>query len=345
MPSKKPITVAVVGLGRSGWNIHVARMRGDKRFRITAVADWLPERQKEAQAEFGSATFGDHKSLLRAADAELVVVATYSNTHDTITIDALKSGRHVLVEKPMARNATWARKMVKTAEETQRKLFVHHNYRFYPDVRQMLDVIASKRIGEVFQIAIRELGFSRRNDWQTLRKYAGGLMNNWGSHMVDAAVQMLGAPVAEVFCDLKLISDVGDTEDHVKLLLRAENGHVADIEISTACNAKAPKWTLLGTHGTLVSDGTTTTIRSFDPRKLRKLKVIETPPAARQYGNEDVIPWETEELPARGKSIADLYDNIWAVLREGRKMIVTPEQALYNMQIIDRAKRKSRFYT
>ncbi len=344
MPSKKPIKVAVVGLGRSGWDIHVARMRGDERFKVTAVADWLPERREEANKEFGCATFSDDKALLKGADADLVVVASYSITHDSITIAALKAGYHVLVEKPMARNATWARKMVKTAEEAKRKLFVHHNYRFYADVRQMLDVIADKRIGDVFEIRARAFDFSRRNDWQTLRKYAGGLVNNHASHLVDATVQMLGAPVREIFCDLKHISDAGDVEDHIKLILKAENGRVADIGISTSCNAKEPKWTLLGTHGTLVSDGTTTTIRSFDPKKLGKLKVIETPAEGRRYGNADVIPWETEELPAKGKSIGDLYDNIWAVLREGKKMVVTPEQALYNVEIMDKAKRKSGFY-
>lgn len=343
MAKKRPVTTAVIGLGRSGWNIHVARMRGDERFQITAVADWLPERLEQAQAEFGCATFKDHKSLLKTADAELVVVATYSDTHDSVTCDALKSGRHVLVEKPMAKALAGAKRMVATAEKAKRKLFVHHNYRFYADVRHILDVIKSKRIGEVFEIRSYNFGFSRRNDWQTLQKHAGGLMNNWGSHMIDVLLQALDAPVKDIFCDMKLISDAGDAEDHFKLVMKAENGHVGDIEISTACRADAPKWMLLGTQGTLISDGTTSTIHSFKRGKLKKLRVIEEPPPDRSYGNDDVIPWETEEVPSVGKSIGDLYDNIWGVLRERKKMIVTPEQALQTMQVINWAKKKSGF--
>jgi len=344
MASKKPITVAVVGLGRSGWNIHIARMRGDERFKVTAVADWLPERLEEARAEFGCATFADHKSLLKEADAELVVVATYSDTHHSVTCDALRSGRHVLVEKPMAKSLAAAKRMAATAQKAKRKLFVHHNYRFYPDVRHILDIIKSKRIGEVFEIRSYNWGFARRNDWQTLQKYAGGLLNNWGAHMIDVMLQAFGAPVTELFSDLKLISDVGDAEDHVKLVMKAENGRVGDIEISTSCRAEAPKWMLLGTHGTLISDGTTSTIHSFKPSKLKKLRVVETPPPDRTYGNDDVIPWETEQVPSVGKSIGDLYDNIWGVLRERKKMIVTPEQALQTMEIIEKARRKSGFH-
>ncbi len=344
MPTPKPIKTAVIGLGRSGYDIHLRRMRGDDRFRITAVTDWLPDRREEVQREFGCAVYPDHQALLHDADAEVVVVATYSSTHPSVTRDILRSGRHAICEKPIADSVAAAQSMIAAADKAGKKLLVHHNYRFFAETRHLLEVVQSKRIGEVFEIRMRSFDFSRRNDWQTFQKFDGGVLNNTCPHFLDIGLQLLGAPVVDVFCDLRLISDVGDAEDHVRVVLRAENGRVYDMEVSSACKFPEPKWTVLGTHGTLVSDGRTSTIAWFDPKKLGKLRPIETPLPGRVYGNDDVIPWQTEEVPSAGPAIGDFYDNVWAVLRERKPLVVKPEEALEVVRVTQRAKRASRFY-
>jgi scyllo-inositol 2-dehydrogenase (NADP+) len=339
----RPIKIAIVGLGRSGYNIHVARLRNDERYKITAVTDWIEGRRNEVAAELGCAAFADHKVLLREADAEAVVVASYSNTHAAISRDALNSGRHAVCEKPISDSVAAARSMLATAERTGQKLLVHHNYRYAADVRHILEIIRTKRIGDVFEVRMRSFAFNRRNDWQTLSKYDGGVLNNTCPHFIDAGLQFLGAPVKAVFCDLKCINRIGDVEDHVKVVLKATNGRVYDMEVSSACRFEEPKWTVLGTHGTLVSDGKTSRIAWFDPKQLARLPVVETPHPQRQYGNDDVIPWQTEEVPSVGPSIGDFYDNVWAVLRERKPTIVTPEQALEVVRVTQWAKRLSGF--
>ena len=345
MSTAAPITVAVVGLGRSGYDIHIRRMQGDDRFRLAGVTDWDAARAKTVAEELGCPAFRSVKALLQNADAEVVVVATYSNTHPSVTKAALKSGRHAICEKPMADSVAAAKSMFATADQVGRKLFIHQNYRFNRETRHLLDVVQSRRIGEVFEIRLRAFGFSRRNDWQTLRKYDGGVLNNTCPHFIDIGLRLLGSPVRDVFCDLQLISDVGDVEDHVKVVLRGENGRVFDMQVSTSCAFSEPKWTLLGTHGTLVSDGKTSTIKWFNPAQLGPLPVVETPPPQRTYGNEDVIPWQEEQVPAVGPSIGDFYDNVFAVLREGGQMVVKPEEALDVVRVTQRAKKGSLFYS
>jgi len=344
MSEIKPIKVAVVGLGRAGWDIHVRRMRGHKEFQITAVTDFEESRRNEARSEFGCDAFSDYKALLKSVDAEMVVVASQSSTHAEISIAALKSGRHVLVEKPMATSVRDAQRMLAAAKAAHRKLFVHQNYRFYPDSRHITEITRSgEPIGRVFEIRIRSLGFSRRNDWQTLKKYGGGLMNNHGPHVIDLALQLLGAPVKDQWSDLKLITDAGDMEDHFKLLLRGKNDRVIDIEISTSCAIGEPKWTLLGSNGTLVSDGKTSKVKRYDPAKVQPLKVDEAPPAGRKYGNSDVLPWEEYEVPSVGKTTGDYYDNVVDVLRRGGKQEVKPEQVIEVMKVIERARKGTKF--
>ncbi|MHB8996790.1 MAG: Gfo/Idh/MocA family protein [Armatimonadota bacterium] len=342
--AKSPIKVAVVGLGRSGYGIHIKRLRGDDRFQIAAVTDWIPARCKEVQKEFGSEIFPDVESLLKGADAEAVIVASYSNTHAPISIAALKSGRAALCEKPIADSVADAKKMLATAEKTGQKLLVHHNYRFFPETRYLLDVIKSGRIGKVFEIRMRALGFGRRYDWQTLRKFHGGVLNNTCPHFIDIGLQLLGSPVKDTFCDLKQIASYGDVEDHVKVLLRAENGRVYDMEVSSVCKFPEPKWTLLGSNGTLISDGSKAKIAWFDPKKAGKYSVMEKPTPDRSYVSDEKLPWQEEEVPAVGPSIGDYYDNVYAVLREGKKMVVKPEESLEVVRVTQECKKKSGFY-
>ena len=345
MAKRTPIKVGVIGLGRAGWDIHIRRMRGDERFQVVAVTDWLPDRLAEAQAEFGCATYPDHKALLKATDAEVVVVATYSSTHPSVTKDVLRSGRHAICEKPMADSVAAAKSMLDAEAKSGKTLFMHHNYRFFPETRHLLDIINSRRIGEVFEIRMRAFSFDRRYDWQTFQKFDGGVLNNTCPHFLDIGLRLLDSPVAQLFCDLKHIIHVGDAEDHVKIVMKAENGRVYDMEVSSACKFAEPKWTVLGTHGTLLSDGSTSKIISFDPKKQPKLKPIETPLPGRKYCEEGEFGWQTEEVPSVGPAIGDFYDNLWAVLREGKKRVVVPEEALEVVKVTQWAKRGSGFYS
>jgi predicted dehydrogenase len=335
----KPIKVGVVGLGRAGWDIHVRRLRDDDRFQITAVTDFLEERLNEAKTEFGCETFADFESFLAGADCELVVVASQSKDHAAQSIAAARSGRHVVVEKPMATSVSDATRMIKAAEKADTKLFVHQNYRYHPDVRHIQEVIKSGILGKVFEIRIRLLHFARRNDWQTLQKFGGGTLNNTCPHFVDAALLLLESPVKTMFSDLKLTTDVGDADDHVKLLLKGENGRVVDMEVSTSCAFPESKWTVLGTAGTMRSDGKTSEFKYFDPKKAAPLKVYETPPEGRKYGSGDVLPWVEETRPTTAEVASDFYDNVHAVLRNRKKMEITPESVREVIRVIEKAHR------
>lgn len=344
MAKKMPLKVAVVGLGRAGWNIHIRRMREDARYQITAVADWLPERLKEAADEFGCATFTDHKEMLKKADADLVVVASFSDTHASISKDALKAGFHCVCDKPIADSVAEAKSMMTTAEKTGKTLLIHHNYRFYPETRYLLDLIKTKKIGEVFEIRMRSFGFSRRWDWQTMRSHYGGVLNNTCPHYIDVGLQVLGAPVKDLFCDLKQVLSPGDVEDHVKVILRGENGRVYDMEVSSVCKFGEPMWTVLGSLGTVVSDGRTCKVAYINPKASSKIKQIPDPLPGRAYCADEGLEWHEYEEPMAGPSIGDFYDNVWAVLREGKKPVVTLEQALEVVRVTQACKKMSGYY-
>jgi len=334
-----PVKYAIVGLGRAGWAIHAEILKSRPDARIVAVADPSAARREEAACAFQCRTHRTLPSLLRLEpDVDVVVVATPSKRHGPDTKAALKAGKHVVVEKPMAMSVAEADAMIRCAQDVDRLLFVHQNYRFFPVYGHFQRLVDGGRIGRLFHIRYCSTQFVRRNDWQTLSVNGGGVLNNTGPHVLDYLIQLAGAPIEQVLGDLQQIASPGDVEDHVKAFMRASNGCTIDIEISSAQNIAGDqaRWVLSGTHGTLTSDEATSVIRWFDPAAVAPLEVIDGPAPDRAYGNDDQLPWQetTVEVATDAAESPSFYDNVTAVLHEGAPMVVTPQSAREVIRVI-----------
>ena len=335
--SDQQFRYAVIGLGRAGWGIHIHQLRGRGDARIVAVADPVEQRRDEALAEFQCRTYPTLAKLLRQSDdIDVIVIATPSAGHGPDTKKSLRAGKHVVVEKPMAMSLAEADSMIRTAQETGRNLFVHQNYRFFPEFVHLREIIDSGLIGRIFHIRNYITGFNRRNDWQTLAKNGGGVLNNTAVHFLDQIIQLLPGNVTQVMGDLQQIASAGDVEDHVKALLRTDAGATADIEISMAQNLPSPlpKWILCGTHGTLTSDGTKSIVRWFDPASAPPLEAIDGPATDRKYGNADQLPWQEKTIEIPPRPHGAFYDHVAAVLQGREAMRVTPESVREVMRVI-----------
>jgi predicted dehydrogenase len=343
--SADPVRYAVVGLGRAGWGIHVHQLRGRPDAKIVAVADPSQERCDEAAAEFGCKTYPNLRKLLKQADVEVVVVATPSVTHGPDSIAAMKAGKHVVVEKPMAMSVAEADRMIRTAEQTGQKLFVHQNYRFFPEFLHLRETIDSGILGRVFHIRNYLSNFARRNDWQTLARNGGGVLNNTCPHFIDQLLQLLPGEVVDAWGDLQQIASAGDVEDHVKAVFRTDTGATADMEVTTAENVAMPlpKWVICGSTGTLTFDGKKSVIRWFDPAAVPPLEVVDGPAAGRKYGNAEKLPWQEKTVEITDRAPGAFYDNVCGVLRRGEAMFVTPESVREVIRTIARIRKGTKF--
>jgi scyllo-inositol 2-dehydrogenase (NADP+) len=333
----EPIRYGVVALGRAGWDIHIAELRNRADAKIVACADPIPERRAQAEAELGCKTYSTLAKLLKQDDVEVVVIATPSAQHARETKKSLAAVKHVVCEKPMAMSLAETDSVIKAARASGRHLFVHQNYRFWPEPNHLREVVDSGILGRLFHIRHYQSQFVRRNDWQTLAKNGGGTLNNTCPHFIDALIQLIGSPIKTIVGDLQQIASAGDVEDHVKLFLRGENGVTADLEVSNAQSLPAPlpKWILCGTHGTLTCDGTKSIIRYFDPAHVQPLPPIDAPAADRKFGNDDKLPWQEKTMNVEDRSDKrTFYDNVFEVLREDKPMRVTLDQVRELMRVI-----------
>jgi len=333
------VKVGIAGLGRSGWNIHAAIFENlHDKYTVVAVSDPIEERRQEAKEKFGCRAYPEFDLLTKDEEVELVVIATPSHLHASHTIKALEAGKHVVCEKPMARNLAEADVMVEAAKKTGKILTIFQNSLFAPDYLKVKEVIQSGKLGRIVLVKICNHSFGRRWDWQTLKKFGGGELRNNAVHPIIQGLQLLGDKEPEVFCDLRRTLTLGDAEDHVKIILKAPGSLLIDIEVTRACAYPQDRWLVMGTQGGLVGSSSSLRWKYFDPKDLPPRKVETTPTLNRSYNREE-IPWKEEtwsfDGDYRSSGIA-FYNELYKTLRLGAPLAVTPEMVRRVMWVVEK---------
>jgi predicted dehydrogenase len=342
MARRRPITVGVVGLGRIGWSFHARKLHENPAYELVACVDPLPERRKEAADAFGCRTFARLNRFLDSGLAELAVICTRSADHCRHSVAALRAGLHVLTEKPMAMSVREVDRMIAAAKKAGKLLTVHQSARAGEALRFIRETIDSGILGEVFWIRHTQHGFVRRNDWQMLKKYGGGYLNNNGSHAVDACLLLLDAPVQDVWGDLKHMVAGGDADDWFKIVIRGKNGRVIEVEQSYACAFPQLAYLVAGTAGTMQVLRREAHIKYFDPKKLKPLPSIPPYAVQRAYGTAEKLPWREKTVPvkARGR-YPDFHDALAASIRRRKRLLVTPESVRDQIRVLDLARKSA----
>jgi scyllo-inositol 2-dehydrogenase (NADP+) len=337
-----PIAVGIAGLGRSGWDIHANALADlTDQFAVVAVCDPNLGRQEEARARFGCRTYAAYRDLVADDGIELVVVATPTQLHASHATSALRAGRHVLVEKPMGTDLAEVDEMIAVAQETGRILTVNQNYRYAADFQKVKEIVESGVLGRVLQIRIAVHQFQRRWDWQTLKEYGGGILNNHGAHMVDWATLLIDDPDPEVFCHMEATPlYAGDADSHVKLILRPRNGPLIDIELTHACAYPQDHWLIMGTQGSLTSDRRVVRWKYFDPGEALPL-VLDTQPTPDRSYNREELPWHEESCEPVGdfgSTVRQLYRDLYATIRQGTPLAITAESVRRQVAILEKCR-------
>jgi predicted dehydrogenase len=332
--------VGIVGLGRSGWGLHAEALAQLPMYRVAAVMDPVPQRCDQAKRRFGCKVFVNFSDLI-TEELDLVIVASPSHQHAEQAIQALRAGRNVLVEKPMGCGLAEAEALVDAATEMGKVLTVNQNYRYKPAFKRVNEVIASGKLGELVQIRLAVHDFTRRWDWQTLREYGGGILNNHGAHLIDWALHYFDDEephVTGALINTPLYA--GDAESHAKIVILPRDGPLIDLEL-THCNAfPQDNWVVMGTRGSLTGTHRRLRWKFFDVKQAPPLKLDTAPTPDRSY-NRESLPWKTEELVLEADPNGDmvsLYRDLFETLCAGKPLAITPESVLRQMKVLERCR-------
>ena len=224
------LKIAIVGFGgQGGW--HAKQIMKNEVAEVVGVCDIKPSRLEYAK-ENGIPTYATYEDLL-AGDADVVVVATPNDVHKSLCIEALRAGKHVVCEKPVTLSVADFDEIVKVAKECGKVFEVHQNRRWDTDFLAIENLIATEQIGKPLYIASYVQG-SRGipGDWRQLKAQGGGMILDWGVHMIDQMLQLVKSPITSLYCKTTHYTNA-EVDDGYKMFIYFENGVVGYTEVGT----------------------------------------------------------------------------------------------------------------
>lgn len=343
----KKLKTAIIGQGRSGRDIHgrFFHSEGNAYCDVVAVVELDAERRELAKQEWpGAAVYADYRELYARDDLDLVVNATFSDTHYSITKELLEHGLNVVVEKPMARNYYECCQMIRAAEKSGAVLAVFQQSFLAPYYRKVKEIIASGKLGDIQQVSIHFSGFARRWDWQTMQVRLGGSVYNTGPHPLGFALDFLDFdPQARVaFSKLALSHTSGDAEDYAKILLTAPGKPVVDVEISSTNAYSDYNILVQGTRGCLKTTTVAMQLKYYtdaeNPAQPLQPETLKINGCLPNYCAEALVTHE-EKLEFKGTAFDsathDFYEMLYKKLVNDVPMTVTPQMAAMIVNVIE----------
>lgn len=277
------LNVGFIGLGGIAQGAHAPAVRNVEGLKLVACADIDEKRVKLFIEKFGCERgYTDYREMLDKESLDIVLVATPHMVHAKAAIDALESGAHVYLEKPMASTLEDALKLAETARSRSRILVVGHVYRFASARITANKLAKSGRLGRIYYgraMLLRRKGIPNSPTFLKKRLAGGGALLDIGSHAVDSMLFIMGFPIPKkilgvtyrVFSrryDMLLNyplptppkpEEIGEieVEDFAAGMIRFTDNITAHVEVAWASYLRdeVDEVVVLGSHGGLMVDG------------------------------------------------------------------------------------------
>ena len=327
--SAQDIKVGVVGYG-AAFNMGPCHLREMRKAGMTplAVADLDPARLAEAEKDFpGIETYASVAEMLRKSAVNLVTVITPHNTHAKLAVQCLRAGRHVVCEKPMAITTAECDRMIAAARKHRRIVSTYHNRHWDGCILEATKQIRRGVIGDVIRVEAHMGGYSGPRDWwRSSKSISGGILYDWGVHLLEYSLQILDRKILEVsgfahggFWAPKTAWKKDTIEDEGYAVVRLSGGAWLSLCVSQIdSNPKAGQLEITGTKGSYIFDGGT-----WQAITHRRGATVTT-----RGGNPPSEGWR-------------FYQNIADHLADGKKLVITPEWARRPIHILDLACRSA----
>lgn len=334
----RKITVGLLAYGMSGKVFQAPFFSTHKGFALKAVVE---RTEKKAVAEYHDIiSYNSIDDLLNDEEIELVVVNTPNYLHFEHAKLALSKGKHVLVEKPFTATSKQAKELFKLADNQERKIFFFQNRRYDSDFLAVKKVLESGALGKLNEMHIR---YDRYRNFVGPKKFketlgeATGLVYDLGSHLLDQAISLFGAPL-NYYKSLGKNRAETKVDDFFAIQLIYPGSVYVFLISSMLVVEPQPAFVLHGTTGTFIKD------RS-DVQENQLMAGMK--PNSQTYGLEesekdgiltvidDLGEKTIQKISSDRGTYMPLFESIYQTIVNNQPFFITREQVLLQLEILE----------
>lgn len=323
------VNFGIIGFGFMG-HIHEKTLNSLEAAKVVAICDIEEEKMKDAITEdvIKTTSFDE---LLKIDAINTVIISVSNHVHKEVVIKAAKAGKNIICEKPAAMNVKEYDEMIAAVEDAGVLFTVHQQRRYDIDFRTAKEVYDQKSLGNVYTIQSKLYGINgNMHDWHVFKKYGGGMLYDWGVHLIDQMLYMVDSKIKTIYADLRNVINE-EVDDYFKILLKFENGVTGEIELGTYFLSDKAKWFerhwfIGGDKGTMYSDG-------FEPegKIARTTRLLKNVPGkttmtasgpTRSFGPPQDGVLLTEDLPKVNVAHIMFFENYLKALEGNEELII-----------------------
>ena len=333
-----PIRTALLAYGMSGKLFQAPFLAAHPGFELYAVVERTEARMARDYPSIRS--FRSVAELLADATVELVVVNTPSATHFELASLALRAGKHVLLEKPVATSVAQLQELLALARQQGRHLLAYQNRRWDSDFGAVRRIVEGGQLGQLLEAHFR---FDRYKPALNVKKFkeepgpGAGLLADLGPHLIDQAISLFGQPLS-ARKTLGSNRPGSQVDDFFSLHLHYPRGLNVWLTSSLLVAAPGPAYVLHGTHGSYQKPRT-------DPQEAQLLAGLA--PIAPDYGREqpgqeglltlvsaEAAPRTTPDAAAPGNYLG-LFEAVHETIRHQIPYPITAAQLLWQNELLE----------
>lgn len=337
----KNIKLGIIGYGFMGHE-HENLLEKFEGAELIAVCDTNP--QQLADAKQGVLSFADYQDLLKVEDINTVIISVPNPVHKEVAIAAARAGKNIICEKPAAMSVEEFDEMVKAAEESKVLFTIHHQRRWDKDYRIMKEVYDNRIVGDMYLIKSQLYGVNgNMHDWHIYKEMGGGMLYDWGVHLIDQMLNMVDSEIDTIFADVQNVINK-EVDDYFKIIIKFKNKVTAEIELGTYYLNPTRAWFIGGKQGSAFIEGFAGNGRVVRTRHLLenvpgKITMTASGPT-RSFGPPEPGLLYEEELPKVETSHMEFFKNYYQALNGEEELAIKPKEVRRVLSFMD-AVRKS----
>ena len=329
------VRIGLVGYGFGGRYFHAPLLASAPGCDFAGVVTTSAARRTELAREHPAVRAYDSLEALAADGVSAVAISTPAHTHAPVALQAIGLGLAVVCDKPFALTSADAREVIAEAESAGVALSVYQNRRWDSDLLTLQQLITQGRLGEIQRF---ESAFERFEPASGPPAAGGGILRDFGSHLVDQALLLFG-PATSVYAEMRRTAD--EPTGFFLSLNHPRSGTRSHLSGDWREGAPAPRLRVSGTEGSYV-------VPAMDCQEHHLIEGRSPAGEPDTWGAEDEADWgwiqrgdSREVVPSERGRWDTYYPAFAAAVRGERDVPVDPADAVLALEVIEAAERSA----